>query len=606
MPCDFVNSRPSSVSSASPTAQEAAGVVAANTGHGPDATTPGTSPGVSTGEPSTASMLGPDSSGDFPMLNDPSASAAAFAFVEWTLSTNKEASVGDHHRQQLQQQQEQQRQQQQQQQLEQSFMQMPPPATPNFDSTMSGTNPFSSLGFPMTCLAAEDDDDLAMNMTDLSLLHHFTTSTAADLNPWDTNLQEWWTHEVPRVAFRYPFVMRSLLALAGLHVAHLSQQQEQQKQQNQQQQNQSPAANNSSHASTATPTEAEDFNSPMSLPSSEASARSFHIARAIEQHKLAGQTASSMLLDLNRSTSAPMYVFSVVTLIISMAMPRQTKTQTTTTRGAQTTTKTTGAAITWDGTGVVEWARLMRGVKTIAELGETWLVEGDMLWGTFQEKLLPRALEREQQQHLRDARRARQPLPGVSRMVPGAGGFGVGAGIGSTGSRRPGGTLVGGSSHHDFNFSDVGKRRSRWYLMHEPPLAQLREAVAAGMETPEEGDEFAARQLCVKALDQLQLVYSSFLDHGESVQTVRLIFSWLCQVDQRYLDNLSRHDAYSLLLFAYFGVLLHWTDRAWWLEGWGPHIVESITNILGGADAPARYREWLRWPREQIGMPPLG
>lgn len=514
---------------------------------------------------------GSGNAGDMSMPSDPSAAAAVFAFFEWSLNANMDASAGEH---------------------QAAFP--PVPQVPVLDPMLQLSSPFpsSSVGAPVACLAAEDD--LAMNMTDLALLHYFTTNTASELNPWHTGLQEWWTHEVPRVAFRYPFVMRALLALAGLHVAYHAQQK--------QQEASSPVATTTStttntttagsssssssaaaaagipmvgmgstaprHAAASAPSPGDSYHS---STSPEATTRAFHISRAIEQHKLAGQTASSMLLDLNRSTSAPMYVFSVVTLIISMAMPRPP-----------------GAVYSWDSTGVPEWARLMHGVRTISELGAAWRTEGDMLCGTFNEKVLPRALQREQREL--QMRRRRGPLPGIGNS--------------------PGATA--GSSSHDFDFDFGGsnKRRSRWYLMHEPPLAPMRELVLSGaLDAAKDVEDDAAevRQLCVNALDNLQDVFQSFLDHGESVQTVRLIFAWLCQVDQLFFDSLSRHNPHCLLLFSYFGVLLHWTDRAWWMEGWGPHIVDSISNILGGAaDMPARFKEWLRWPREQIGLPSLG
>lgn len=124
------------------------------------------------------------------------------------------------------------------------------------------------------CVSANDSAPL--NMTDLFLLHHFTTVTAQSLCPWHTDVQQWWTHEVPRVAVRHPFVMRSLLTIAGLHVAHLC--------------------------------ESGDVGDYVPQSTDGTETRAFHIARAIEQHKLAGQTAASMLPMLDKATSAPMYV----------------------------------------------------------------------------------------------------------------------------------------------------------------------------------------------------------------------------------------------------------------------------------------------------------
>lgn len=426
---------------------------------------------------------------------DTSASAA-FAFLEWSFNFNKDDSaIGVHST----------------------------PTQMSYDAARDTlfAAPTMAPRAPVTCASALDGS--ALNMTDLFLLHHFSTVTARSLCPWHAEVQQWWTHEVPRVAVRHPFVMRSLLTVAGLHVAYLA--------------------------------DSGDSGDNFGQSADVTGSPSFHIARAIEQHKLAGQTAASMLPTLDRATSAPMYVFSVLTQIISMAMPWPQKDP--------------SIPVTWDSIGVHEWIRLLRGVRTISDLGQEWGVDGDAFLGGRNEGTMPRQLYREQ--FLNRAR--------ASSDVRDAGG---------SNSEKP------------------PERRSRWHVMHEPPLATLRELITAdigGVEMEsEEKDEM--RNICLGELDQLVSVFTSFLDNGESIQTVRLIFSWLCRLDARFLDSLSRHDPFCLLVFTYHAVLLHWTDRAWWMEGWGLRIIDSISSILGGTDS--KYKEWIKWPRMQVGLPELG
>lgn len=149
--------------------------------------------------------------------------------------------------------------------------------------------------------------------------------------------------------------------------------------------------------------------------------------------------------------------------------------------------------------------------------------------------------------------------------------------------------------------------------MHEPPLLPLREYILGGggddddasrMDIDGHTENMQVRQVCLKELEQLVFLFSSFLDQGENVQTVRLIFSWLCRLESLFLDKLSQHEPNCLLVFAHHAVLLHWTDRAWWMEGWGTRIVDSISIILGGKES--KYQEWLKWPRMQVGLPELG
>ncbi|KAJ4410228.1 hypothetical protein N0V82_009311 [Gnomoniopsis sp. IMI 355080] len=421
---------------------------------------------------------------------------AAFSFLEWSFSFNRDGPAGGAHS---------------------TPTHMPYDAARD---TLFAAPTFAS-GTPLTCASAVDS--AALNMTDLFLLHHFTTVTARSLCPWHAEVQQWWTHEVPRVAVRHPFVMRSLLTVAGLHVAYLA--------------GSGDSADNMDQSGDGTGTPA------------------FHIARAIEQHKLAGQTAASMLPRLDRATSAPMYVFSVLTQIISMAMPWSHKDP--------------SSPVTWDSIGVHEWIRLLRGVRTISDLGQEWGVEGDAFLGGRNAGTMPRQLYRELfEGRARAGSDGRDPVNSSSENHP--------------------------------------ERRSRWHVMHQPPLEALKDCITADIDgvemESEEKDEM--RDICLKELDQLDFVFASFLDHGESIQTVRLIFSWLCRLEARFLDSLSRHDPNCLLVFTYHAVLLHWTDRAWWMEGWGPRIIDSVSSILGGADS--KYKEWLKWPRIQVGLPELG
>ena len=59
-----------------------------------------------------------------------------------------------------------------------------------------------------------------LEMTNLELLHHFTTTTYVTLS-MDDDLREMWRLAVPRLAFSYEFVMHALLAISALHLNFL-------------------------------------------------------------------------------------------------------------------------------------------------------------------------------------------------------------------------------------------------------------------------------------------------------------------------------------------------------------------------------------------------
>lgn len=70
---------------------------------------------------------------------------------------------------------------------------------------------------------------------------------------------------------------------------------------------------------------------------------------------------------------------------------------------------------------------------------------------------------------------------------------------------------------------------------------------------------------------------------------------WLHFCSEGFLRNLYQRKPEALLLFAYFGTLLHTLDDYWFIEGWGKDIVEVTSDLLGDA-----WDEWMVWPRRFI------
>ncbi|KAI0378807.1 hypothetical protein F5Y04DRAFT_140773 [Hypomontagnella monticulosa] len=74
-------------------------------------------------------------------------------------------------------------------------------------------------------------------------------------------------------------------------------------------------------------------------------------------------------------------------------------------------------------------------------------------------------------------------------------------------------------------------------------------------------------------------------------------FIWLHMVPEEYFDRLWQRQPPALVLFAYFGVVVHSLDEFWWVEGWGVEIVNELDKILG-----SYWSSWLKWPREEVGL----
>ncbi|KAF4312800.1 C6 transcription factor [Botryosphaeria dothidea] len=183
-----------------------------------------------------------------------------------------------------------------------------------------------------------DDPDFKLHMTDLELLHHFTINTAATLST-APELRTWWRIDVPHLAFSHPFVMRALLALSGMHIAHTL---------------------------LAPPSSPLPPPSAFAIPQPSSPSELHHLAqlqisRAHTQHALALRTANH-LLPTNTSTppapsaatSAPLYICAVITMLTAFAAPRDPD-----------------ALLFVDSTSstIAPWLQLSRAVKRIVDQG---------------------------------------------------------------------------------------------------------------------------------------------------------------------------------------------------------------------------------------------
>ncbi|GJC85929.1 sterol uptake control protein 2 [Colletotrichum liriopes] len=66
---------------------------------------------------------------------------------------------------------------------------------------------------------------------------------------------------------------------------------------------------------------------------------------------------------------------------------------------------------------------------------------------------------------------------------------------------------------------------------------------------------------------------------------------------QSYFTLLHQRQPQALILFAFFGALLHGLNRHWFMEGWGKDIVEVVEELLG-----SYWRPWVVWPLGVVGI----
>ena len=74
-------------------------------------------------------------------------------------------------------------------------------------------------------------------------------------------------------------------------------------------------------------------------------------------------------------------------------------------------------------------------------------------------------------------------------------------------------------------------------------------------------------------------------------------FIWLHATTEEFFLHLRQRQPPALIIFAYFGALLHELNSYWFLEGWGLSIVKVVDEILGDY-----WTIWTKWPKEAIGL----
>ncbi|KAJ5385386.1 hypothetical protein N7517_003297 [Penicillium concentricum] len=113
-----------------------------------------------------------------------------------------------------------------------------------------------------------------MGMAEMALLHHFSTSTCYTISR-NPILQTVWQTRIPQVSFTSPFVFRAIIALSALHLAHVK----------------------------------PEFHE-------------HYVCQAELHHNTALQMVTAILPDVNKENCQSIYLFSILTCIISCAKPR--------------------------------------------------------------------------------------------------------------------------------------------------------------------------------------------------------------------------------------------------------------------------------------------
>ena len=103
------------------------------------------------------------------------------------------------------------------------------------------------------------------------------------------------------------------------------------------------------------------------------------------------------------------------------------------------------------------------------------------------------------------------------------------------------------------------------------------------------------RQACLKALD-FTLGAISLIQQREDVgMSRRLVSSWPMETDTTFHELLSERRPVSLVIIAYYAVLLKIGAGLWWVGSLPEALIEQVTILLGD-----EWAEFISWPRSII------
>ncbi|RYP14063.1 hypothetical protein DL765_006597 [Monosporascus sp. GIB2] len=136
--------------------------------------------------------------------------------------------------------------------------------------SIAATRPFFSSPHPQSAPPAHD-----LNLADLELLHNFTTATYATLSE-SPILREFYRSTSVQLGLGCGYIMRVVLAVSGLHLAHYRPQK-----------------------------------------------RDYYQALAITHHRIASRDAMDLMNEVTPETAHSLFLFSVLTIYFALASPRK-------------------------------------------------------------------------------------------------------------------------------------------------------------------------------------------------------------------------------------------------------------------------------------------
>ncbi|KAJ5107353.1 hypothetical protein N7456_004028 [Penicillium angulare] len=91
-------------------------------------------------------------------------------------------------------------------------------------------------------------------------------------------------------------------------------------------------------------------------------------------------------------------------------------------------------------------------------------------------------------------------------------------------------------------------------------------------------------------------VYEKVSGGLDGVMIMDLLIGWLYRRPDEFVHLLEQKDPLSLVILAYWAVLLRYMESSWFMQGWAAHVLSGISNSL-----KEEYWPWIQWPLRRVG-----
>lgn len=96
-------------------------------------------------------------------------------------------------------------------------------------------------------------------------------------------------------------------------------------------------------------------------------------------------------------------------------------------------------------------------------------------------------------------------------------------------------------------------------------------------------------------LEVMHEVYGRRSAGSSGVGLMDVLIGWLYRLPEEMVSLLEEKEPYSLIVLAYWAVMLAFMEDAWFMRGWAEHVLVGISASLG-----LEFRAWVEWPLRRM------